>query len=163
MATLSVAPRFSITKDRLHGCTSWFLRALTLFSYGRCLSVNKRLGHLIVSTRRLWIYEKVRVINFDQIENIVYRAQAVPSLVPWRYLSDDTAGGWAFFIVNLALKGEEDEVPLFTLWQTQPRRPDIFDRLSGDTNTDTSLGDESARALIDSLTDLTGADIQTRN
>lgn len=163
MPTLTVAPRFSITENRLQGCTSWFLRALTLFSYGRCLSVNKRLGHLIVSTRRAWLHTDIRVIGFDSIDYIVYRAQALPSLFPWHYLSDDGSAGWAFFIVSLALKGEEDEVPLFTLWQSQPRSPDLIDKMMGDEDTDKFLGDESARTLIDSLHSLTGAGIRSKN
>jgi len=159
MPALALAPRFSITADRLHGCTPWLARMLTLFSYGRCVSINKRLGHLIVSTQRLWFSQRVRVINFDRISHIVFRAQALPSLAPWRYLEDSDAfsSGWAFFVVALALKDEAEEVQLFTVWQSQPRSPDVFDRLAGDSDIDTDVGDEAAQKLIELLTDMTGA------
>ena len=157
MPLLALAPRFTITADRLHGCTPWLARLLTLFSYGRCLSVNRRLGHLIVSTRRFWVSQQVRIINFDRISHIVYRAQALPSLAPWRYVFDDSdSTGWAFFIISLALKDEMDEVPLFTVWQSQPRDQDFLDKLAGD-DPSMYLGDEAARQLVDTLTTLTGA------
>jgi hypothetical protein len=161
MPALSLAPRFSITADRLHGCTPWFARLLTFFSYGRCVSVNRSLGHLIVSTQKLWISQQVRIINFERISHIVYRAQALPSLAPWRYLFDTDAfsSGWAFFIVSLALKGETDEVSLFTIWQMQPRTPDVLDKLAGDGDLDTYVGDEAARSLVDSLVKMTGAHV----
>jgi len=158
----TLAPRFSVTADRLHGCTNWVARLLTLFSYGRCVSVNKRLRHLIVSTQRLWILHDVRVINFDRISRIVYRAQALPSLAPWRYWEDAPTSGWAFFVVGLALKDEPAEVQLFTLWQAQPHRPDLLDRLAGETDSDHYTGDEAACSLINTLMQLTGARIAAR-
>jgi hypothetical protein len=162
MARLALAPAFSVTADRLHGCTPWLARLLTLFSYGRCLSVNKPLGHLIVTTRRYWFSRQTRVIGFDRISHIVYRAQVLPSLAPWRYLYGGDRSGWAFFIVALALKDEAEEVQLFTLWQAQPRTADWLDRIAG-VDVDKSVGDESARSFIELLTEMTGASISPRS
>jgi hypothetical protein len=157
MPALALTPRFAISSDRLSGCTPWVARLFTLFSYGRCIAVNKRLGHLIVSTRRFWFAQDARVINFDHISHIVYRAQALPSLAPWRYLTDDDAfsSGWAFFVVALALKDDE-EVQLFTIWQAPPREPDTLDRLAGDDDIGQDIGDEVAGRFVEALSKMTG-------
>jgi len=158
MPALALTPRFLISADRMHGCTPWLARLFTLFSYGRCVSINKNLKHLVVATRKFWISQDVRIINFDRISHIVYRAQSLPSLAPWRYLADADAyrSGWAFFIVALALKDDDQEVQLFTIWQAPPRESDLLDRLAGDSDLDQDVGDEAATRLIESLSSMTG-------
>lgn len=143
---LSITPRLVATAERLQGCTPWLTRALSLFSYQRCISVSPRLAHLIVSTRRLWWLRRVRVIGFDEVSHIVFRALPVPTLSLWRYLRDEGPES-AFFLISLALK-DAREVALFTVWQAQPRRRDWLDRLAGSDPDDGRIGDEAAGEIV---------------
>jgi hypothetical protein len=161
MNGLRVTPRFDIGADRLHGCTPWFARMLWLFSFGRCVTVNRRLSHVIISTRQLWLWRQVRVIRFDQVSHIVYRAQAIPSLNLWRYVSldDSDTSDSAFFLISLALKDGNSELPLFTVWEQQPRSSDWLDRLAGTRANEQEIGDEAAGAVVDLLRKYIGVPI----
>jgi hypothetical protein len=160
MNHLYLAPKFEISTDRLHGCTSWFARALWLFSYCRCVTVSPRLRHLIISTRRLWLWQKDRLISFDQVARIVYRAQAIPTLNIWRYLSsDEEASDSAMFLISLRLKHGVEEVPLFTVWEQQPVGEDWLDELAGDRDDAPEIGDEAAESIVELLQKFIGVPI----
>jgi hypothetical protein len=143
---LSLTPRLSATAEALQGCTPWLARALWLFSYERCVTVSPRRAHVIVSTRRLWCLRSTRVVSFEQVSHIVFRALPVPTLSLWRYLSDAGPTS-AFFLISLALK-DASEVSLFTVWQAQPRRQDWLDRLAGCNVDDVRVGDEAAGEIV---------------
>ena len=143
---LSLKPRLVVTAEALRGCTPWLARALWLFSYQRCVVVSSRLAHIIVSTRRFWWLRQARVIGFDQVSHIVFRALPVPTLSLWRYLSE-VGPASAFFLISLALK-DASEVPLFTVWQAQPRQRDWLDRLAGSDPDDGRIGDEAACEIV---------------
>jgi hypothetical protein len=143
---LSLRPRLTATAQALQGCTPWLARALWLFSYERCVTVNAQLAHIIVSTRRFWWLRQTRVIGFDQVSHIVFRALPLPTLGLWRYLSDAGPTS-AFFLISLALK-DASEVALFTVWQSQPRPHDWLDHLAGSDTDDSGIGDEAACEIV---------------
>ena len=164
MSHLSLAPTFQITADRLHGCTPWLARLLWLFSYARCVTVNRGSSHIIIVTRWLWLWRKVRMLRFDQVSRIVYRAQAVPSLDVWRYLSLESsdASDSAFFLISLALKDGGEELPLFTVWEEQPEPRDWLDELVGDQTDEHRIGDEAAGTVVELLQKYIGVPIAGR-
>lgn len=161
MNHLYLSPKLEVSADRLHGCTPWLARLLWLFSYCRCVTVSPRLSHLIISTRRLWWWHNVRLIRFDQVSRIVYRAQTIPTLNFWRYFSfDDSAiADSALFMISLALKDEE-ELALFTVWEQQPLAPDWLDELAGDHAEAPELGDEAAGTVVELLRKYIGVPIR---
>jgi hypothetical protein len=168
MDVLRVAPTIDVETDRLHGCTPLLARLMWLFSYGRCVTVNRRLQQVIVSTQWLWFWRGVRVIPFAKVSRIIYRAQALPSLSLWRYLSLDESGtsDSAFFLISLAIKGDAPEnawteVALFTVWEQQPREPGLLDRLAGIRQNPYRTGDESSRAIVEILHDYLGVPISS--
>jgi hypothetical protein len=150
MNALSLSPNFEVSADRLHGCTSWLVRGLWLFSYARCVTVSRGSSRVTISTRRLWLWRTVRRIRFDQVSRIVFRAQAVPSLDVWRYLSlDDSAmSDSAFFLISLALKDSGEELPLFTVWEEQPEPSDWLGDLAGGGVGAPVIGDETAGRVV---------------
>lgn len=160
MNHLYLAPSFEVTAHRLHGCTPWLARLLWLLSYCRCVTVDRRLGRMTIATRRLWLWRTVRRIRLDQVSRIVYRAQALPSLNPLRYLSfnDSDASDSAFFLISLALKDSADELPLFTIWEQQPRDADWLDELAG-LRAVPEVGDEAAGRVVELLHKYIGAPI----
>jgi hypothetical protein len=94
-------------------------------------------------------------VPFDRVSRIIYRAQTLPSLNVWRYLNGE--GDWAFFIISVALKDEPHELSLFTVWQQQPRRPGVVDRIAGVSLDEGSVGDEAAGRVIELLRRYIGA------
>ncbi len=156
MEALHLAPVLRVDADRLQGCTSPLVRLLWLFSYGRCVSVNRTLRHVIISTRRAWWWRRSRVVAFDEVSRIIYRAQALPALSPLRYLSADAGSDSALFLISLGLKSNQ-ELPLFTVWEEQPRTPDWLDRLAGTAPDEPRLGDESAGHVVELLQSYIGA------
>jgi hypothetical protein len=145
-----IAPRIDIAADSIHGCTPWVVRVLWLFAFCRCVTVDRRLQNVIVSTRRFWWWTRMRVVRFEQIERVAYRAQAVPVLAPWRYLSLKETGHFdsALFFISLVLVDDGAELPLFTVWERQPREHDWLDRLAGVPQAAPRIGDESAGRIV---------------
>ena len=155
-----LAPDFEVSADRLHGCTPWLARLLWLFSYCRCVTVSRRLSHLIVSTRRLWWWRNVRLIRFDQVSRIVYRAEEIPTLNFWRYLSFNwDLSDSALFLISLALK-DSTELFLFTVWEQQPRTSDWLDELAGNRAEAPEVGDEAATTVVELLRKYIGVPVR---
>ena len=155
-----LAPKFEVSAHRLHGCTHWFARLLWLFSYCRCVTVERRLSRLTISTRRLWLWRRNRRIRFDQVSRIVYRAQGIPTLNVFRYLSfanSDTSDS-ALFLISLALKDRGEELPLFTIWEAQPHDRDWLDRLAGNPALP-EVGDEAAGTVVELLQEYIGVPV----
>ncbi|MDB6092280.1 MAG: hypothetical protein JWN85_5064 [Gammaproteobacteria bacterium] len=160
MALLHVAPTIEVESDRIHGCTPWLAQLLVLFSYSRCVTIDRRQQRVWVTTRWLWFWQSKRTIAFDRVSRIIYRAQALPSLSPLRYLallrSSDVSDS-AFFLISIAIKtaaGDRrptDELSLFTVWQQQPRDGNWLDELAGIKQDPRSTGDECAGAIVELL------------
>jgi hypothetical protein len=161
MNRLSLAPILEVSADRLHGCTSWLARLLWLFSYARCVTVNRRSSRITIATRRLWLWRTVRRIRFDQVSRIVFRAQAIPSLDVWRYLSLDNSdtSDSAFFLISLALKDSAEELALFTVWEEQPEAGDWLGGLAGGDAEAPAIGDEVAGTIVELLRSYLGVPI----
>lgn len=142
-----IVPKLHITPDRIRGCTPWLARALTLNFSSRCIAVNRRLRHVIVDSRSFWLSRRSRVIGFDGISRIVFNAQPVPVLSPWRYLSLSESGhsDSTLFNLSLVLKSGQ-QLHLFTIWERQPREPDWIDRLA-DIEEEARIGDEAAHRV----------------
>jgi hypothetical protein len=158
VATLRLQTRLEVTADRLRGCTPWAARLLWLCSFEQCVTIDRRARSVTVETRRLWVRRSRRSIPFEAVARIVYRAQAIPGLSPSRLLlwllwwGDPGEADSAFFFVSLALRDTLEELPLFTVWESQPRPTDWLDRLAGGPEPDPRLlGDESAGSIVDLL------------
>ena len=154
---VTIAPNVEVQTDSVHACTPWLARLLWLFSYCRCVTVQRQLQRVVISTRWLWFWQRVRVVPFDRISRIIYRAQRLPNLAFWRYLSlaDSDPSESAFFLISIGLKsdshGYSDELSLFTVWEDLPRERDWLDKLAGVPDNDGLIGDESPRAIVEIL------------
>ena len=159
MDTLRLTPKLAVTTDRLSGCTPWLARLLWLFSYERCVSIDRGARQVRIVTRRLWIWRSERLVRFEHIGRIVFRAQALPSLSLWRHLwSDSPDSGAAFFLISLALK-DHDELPLFMIWEEQPHHIGWLDRLAGTADDEPRIGDEAAGSVVTLLREYIGVPI----
>lgn len=157
-----LVPTLEVTSDRIRGCTPWLARALMLFSSSRCVAVNRHLRHVIVETRSFWFWRHSQVVSFNRIARIVFRAQRMPGFRVSLSGSEDDGGESAAFFIGLALKGPPDELPLFTVWQRQPRPHDLLDKLAGVPDESGRLGDEHAVRIVALLRDYLGVPIGPR-
>ena len=164
MNHLSVAPHFELSTERLHGCTPWLARILWLFSYCRCVTVSRSLSQLVIRTRWLWVWRQIRIIRFEQVSRIIFRAQAIPTLDFWRYLSLGSAptSDSALFLISLALKGSTEELPLFTIWEQQPDEGDALDDPAADPVQAAEIGDEVAGRVVTLLSKYIGVRVAPR-
>jgi hypothetical protein len=166
MAFLSVAPKIEVKGDHIHGCTAWAGQLLVLFTYCRWVTIDRLRQQVSVTTRWFWFWKVDRIIPFDRVSRIVYRAQAVPSFSLMRYLllqSDLCAS--AFFMISIAIKAAADdkhareELSLFSVWEQQPRESDWLDRLAGVRNEPSRIGDEISGDIVDLLHEYLGVPI----
>jgi hypothetical protein len=133
-------------ENHLRGQTGWVVRLLGLFSYMRSVDVDRNRARITIRTAWLWIFQKDRVIGFDQVRRIVCQVQT--------NLPSDFA---LFFISLVLLDGRE--FPLFTVWEQQPRERDWLDKLAGQPRTDLLVGDEASVSIIDLLREYLGVPI----
>jgi hypothetical protein len=168
MTLLRIAPNIEVGSDRVHGCTPWVARLLVLFFYSRCVTINRRSQQVHIATRWFWFWRSERTIPFTRVSRIIYRAQALPSASPFRYLSllgnSDTSDS-AFFLIAIAIKAaaedrrSTDELTLFSVWEQQPRESDWVDRLAGINQDSRSTGDECSGAIVDIVHEYLGVPI----
>ena len=83
---MRVAPRIDVRPDQIRGCTAWAAQLLVLFAYARYVTIDRRRQRVTVAIRLLWLWRVERIIPFDRVDRIIYRAQGVPSFSPLRYL-----------------------------------------------------------------------------
>jgi len=167
MSFLRVAPKLDVRADQIHGCTAWAARLLVLFAYCRYVTIDRTQQCVRVTTQWFWFWKVERLIPFDRVGRIIYRAQGVPSLSPTRYLfsqgTDLSAS--AFFLISIAIKATADdryareELALFSVWEQQPRELDWIDRLAGVRNNPNRIGDETSGAIIEVLHEYLGVPI----
>lgn len=167
MSLLRVAPKIEVQSDQIRGCTAWAAQFLVLFAYARYVTIDRRRQRVTVTLRLLWLWKAERIIPFDRVDRIIYRAQGVPSFSPLRYLflqSTDAIES-AFYYISLGVKATADdkhareELALFSVWEQQPRVPDLFDKLAGVRINPTAIGDEASGAIVDMLRDYLGVPI----
>jgi hypothetical protein len=168
MEFLYIAPRLEVKPDRIHGRTAWAAQLLVLFAYCRSVTVDRARQKVLITTRWFWLFQTRRVIPFDRVGRIVYRAQSLPSLSPMRYLTLALQGSdicdSAVFLIAIAFKDAADdkrarnELTLFSVWEQQPRANDWIDSLAG-VRTNARIGDETAGAIVDLLHDYLGVPI----
>jgi hypothetical protein len=170
MDPLRIAPNIEVQGDRVSGCTPWLAQLLVLFFYCRSVTVDRRRQRVLVTTRWFWILNYSQIIPFDRVARIVYRAQGMPSLSPYRYLrylslpNTDVCDS-AFFLISIAIKdAAEDrrahrELILFTVWEQQPRPRDWIDKLAGIRTDNTRIGDETSGTIVDILHEYLGVPI----
>jgi hypothetical protein len=155
MNPLSIAPNIEVKANRVSGCTPWVAQLLVLFFYCRAVTVDRTRRRVVVTTRWFWLWNVERTIPFDRVARIIYRAQGMPSLSPYRYLSirNSDVCDSAFFYISIAVKDAaddrraHDELELFTVWEQQPRDRDWIDQLAG-IRTNTRIGDETSGAIV---------------
>ena len=156
-----LVPKLTVTEHRIHGCAPWLIRTLLLYSFNRCVTVDR--GHRVtIETRHLWFWRRSRIVSCDRIVKVLFRAQRMPGIGV--SLSDDDSDGpeTAVFFIDLALKAPREEVRLFTVWQRQPREPDFLDRLAGVNSAEPRLGDEEGVRLVTLLRQYLGVPIGRR-
>lgn len=139
-----------------------------LFAYCRTVTVDRRRQQVLVSTRWFWFWSRDRTIPFDRVGRIIYWAQELPSLSPWRYLfvlgqSSDIHDS-AFFLISLAIKDApedrraHEEITLFSVWEQLPRERDWLDQLAGVRDT-RRVGDETSGAIVALLREYLGVPV----
>ena len=133
-------------ENHLRGETGWVVRLLGLFSYMRSVDVDRNRARITIRTAWLWIFRSERVIGFDQVQRIICQVQTnLPS-------------DFALFFISLAL-ADGRELPLFTVWEQQPRERDWLDELAGQPRTDRVVGDEASVSIINLLREYVGVPI----
>lgn len=170
MSLLSVAPRIDVQSDQIRGCTALAAQLLVLFAYARYITVDRRRQRVVVAIRWLWLWKIERIIPFERVDRIIYRAQGVPSFSPLRYLLLQTTDviESAFYYISLGVKETVDdkhareEVALFSVWEQQPRAPDMFDKLVGVRIDPSAIGDEASGAIVDLLREYLRVPIASR-
>ena len=167
MSFLRVAPRIDISVDQIHGCTALAARLLVLFAYCRYVAIDRRRQVVKVTTQWFWLWTVERLIPFDRVGRIIYRAQGVPSLSLSRYLfspGTDVCDS-AFFLISIAVKATADdrhareEIVLFSVWEQQPRELSWIDRLAGVRVNPNRVGDETSGAIVEALHEYLGVPI----
>ena len=159
MHHLLIEPEIELTDYRWQGSTPLAARILWLFSYRRTVTIDRRLGHVRIETRRFWILSSTQIINIDRVARLMCRAQALPTGFPlWRLFASDGSmidTDVAFYCVALRLRDSGDEVPLFTVIESLPVRDGLLTRLTG-TSDDNRIGDEGTTRLLEQLRDYLG-------
>jgi hypothetical protein len=149
--SLSLVPHIEVSAERLRARTALLAQALWLFSYERRVTVDRPSRRVTIDTRRLWAWGTTRVVRFEDIARIVYRCVSTSS-------ADS-----ALFLISLALRSQHVELPLFTVWEEQPREPDFLDRLdelaTGSRADPARIGDEAAGRVVALLREYIGAPI----
>lgn len=167
MSFLRVAPKIDVRADQIQGCTAWAARLLVLFAYCRYVTIDRGRQVIKVTTQWFWLWKVERLIPFDQVGRIIYRAQGVPSLSPRRYIfgqGTDVCDS-AFFLISIAVKATADErhareeLALFSVWEQQPREPDWIDKLAGVRTNDRRIGDETSGAIVNVLKEYLGVPV----
>jgi hypothetical protein len=167
MGLLRVAPNIDVKSNRVSGCTPWVAQLLVLFFYSRAVTVDRGRRQVLVTTRWFWLWQSLRTIPFDRVARIIYRAQALPSLSPYRYLSlrNTDVCDSAFFLISIAIKDDAEdkrartELTLFTVWEQQPRESGWIDKLAGIRTNPNLIGDETSGAIVDILHEYLGVPI----
>ena len=167
MTLLRVAPKIDVQSDQIRGCTAWAAQLLVLFAYARYVTIDRRRQRVVVAIRWLWLWKIERIIPFERVDRIIYRAQGVPSFSPFRYLflqATDVIES-AFYYISIGVKDAADdrhareEVALFSVWEQQPRAPDLFDKLASVRTNPYAIGDEVSGAIVDRLREYLGVPI----
>jgi hypothetical protein len=170
MSLLRIAPRIEIQPDQIRGCTALAAQLLVLFAYARYVTIDRRRQRLTVRIRLLWLWKVERIIPFDRVHRIIYRAQGVPSFSPLRYLFLQTTDviESAFYFISIGVKAAaedkhaREELALFSVWEQQPRTPDMFDKLAGVRINPNAIGDEASGAIVEMLREYLGVPIASR-
>ncbi len=167
MSLLRIAPKIDVRPDQILGCTALAAQLLVLFAYARYVTIDRRRHRVVVTIRLLWFWRTERIIPFDRVDRIIYRAQGVPSFSPFRYLFLQTTDfiESAFYYISIGVKATaddkhaRDELALFSVWEQQPRAPDVFDKLAGVSTNPNTIGDEASGAIVDMLHEYLGVPI----
>ena len=169
MNVLRVAPKIDVDSHRVHGRTPWQARLLVLFLYCRTVTVDRQRRQVLVTTQWLWFWRSDRIIPFDRVARIIYRAQELPSFSPIRYLgllganSDFTDS--AVFLISLAIKDAaedkraHEELTLFSVWEQLPRERNWVDKLAGIHANAYRVGDETSGAIVALLHEYLGVPV----
>jgi hypothetical protein len=145
--SLHLSPHIEASTARLCARTALLARLLSLFSYERRVTVDRHARRVTIETRRLWAWCTTRVISFEDIARIVYRAVATPR------------ANVAVFLISLSLRQTRAELALFTVWEEQPCEHDFLDELAGVHDDPSRIGDEAAGRVIALLREYIGAPV----
>lgn len=164
MSHLLIRPDTARSERKWHGCTPRIARALSLYSWRRCVTVDRGLRHVLIETSWLWFGRHTRVVSFDRIARVVCRAQALPTgFSIRRFFSNRDSGVLAevaFFFIALELKDSTEEVPLCTLLESVPRERGPLRRLlaavDGSDDGPARIGDEGMSAVMHELREYLG-------
>ena len=150
MRAFVIAPTINVAGDRLVGRASRTARVLWLYSYDRCVTLDRRRRLVTVATTRLWLWRSERRVPFDRVERIVLRAQSLSGLGLWTLLSLGVAPALegALFLISLGLRDGRDELFLFTVWEDQSGGGDLMSAMAGERAPDPRIGDEGAGEVV---------------
>jgi len=123
---------------------------LWLYSFDRCVTLDRGRRLVTIATTRLWLWRSERRVPFDDVERIVLRAQSLSGLGLWTLLSLGFAPALdgALFLISLGLRNGRGELFLFTVWEEQGGGPDLVAAMAGERDREPRLGDERAGEVI---------------
>jgi len=153
MRALIIAPTLDAAGERLVGRTSRTARLLWLYSYDRCVTLDRQRRVVTIATKRLWLWTSQRRVAFDAVNRIVLRAQPLSGLGVLSVLTLGIAPALegALFFISLGLHDSHDELFLFTIWEDQGADSGWTDAIAGERAAEPSLGDEGAGDVITKL------------
>jgi hypothetical protein len=96
---LNFGPRYWVDGQRLYATTSRVLQALSLFSYGRRVVVDRRLKRVMIRTRSCWARVRRDSLRFDEVGHVEYRYTGF--------------GHLECFVISLVPVGERTAMDLF--------------------------------------------------
>ncbi len=153
MRALVFAPQIEVTDSRFVGRSSLTARVLWLYSFDRCVTLDRERRLVTIATTRFWLWRSERRIPFDRVGRIILRAQSTSGLGLLGLLTLGIAAGidGALFLISLGLNDGRDELFLFTIWEEQGGDDGVVAALAGDRDPEPRLGDERAGDVIGRL------------
>lgn len=152
---LSVEPRVWVEGDTLRGRASLLLRLLSLFSYDRCLTVDRVARTVTVDSRWLWFSQQTHTVRFEEIARIEYKFASIGT--SWSFGVGRT-NQLESFSVNLVLQGEPEPLRLFSFRGDGAVSTGLVGVLLGDSIFDgQGTQESSSRRFVDILSQFTGA------
>jgi hypothetical protein len=102
---LSLSPSVEVDElDRLVARSPLLVGVLTLFSFARTVTIDRKRRVVQLETRYLWLARSKRVVRFDEISHLSYRYHSLPTSFGFLGVKDRVES----FAVGLVLQDESN-------------------------------------------------------